>query len=104
MNKLEKEKMNETEFTEMLRAEGYEGPEDFAMKPNEVSSRHDHDVDTVLLILEGSIVIAKPSGDVTCNVGDTVSYPAGEFHSEKAGPNGVKLVYGWRDPVDLQNT
>jgi len=92
--------MNEVQFTEMLRAKEYEGPEDFTMEADEISSEHDHDVDTILLVVEGSIIIAKPSGDARCKVGDTVSYPAGELHSEMAGPTGVKLIYGWRVPVD----
>ncbi len=92
--------MNEKEFLELLRTEGYEGTEDFSMEPNEVDNEHAHDEDTIALVVEGSIVIEKSSGDVTCNVGDTVKYPAGEPHIEKAGPNGVKALVGWRDPVD----
>ena len=92
--------MTKTKFVKMLRTEGYEGPMDFSMGPNEVDSEHAHDEDTVALVVEGSITIEKLSGDVTCNVGDIVSYPAGEPHIEKAGPNGVKALVGWRDPAD----
>ena len=92
--------MNEKEFVEMLRTEGYEGPEDFSMGPNEVDTEHAHKEDTLALVVEGSIVIEKQSGDVACNVGDTVYYPAGELHTEKAGPNGVKAMVGWRGPVE----
>lgn len=96
--------MTKAEFIEKLRNEGFDGPEDFLMGPNEVDTEHAHETDTLGLVLEGSIVIEKASGDVTCNVGDTVYYPAGELHTEKAGPNGVKGLVGWRDPICQQNT
>ena len=92
--------MNEKEFVEMLRAEEFEGPENFLMEPNEIDPEHSHKEDTVGLIVEGSITIEKPSGNVTCNAGDTVYYPADERHTEKAGPNGVKALVGWREPVE----
>lgn len=91
--------MDESEFIEMLRLQGYEGPEIFSMGSNEYDTEHTHKEETIALIVEGSIVIEKPSGDVNCNVGDIVSYPAGEPHTEKAGPNGVKALCGWRDPI-----
>ena len=96
--------MNETEFLEKLRAEGFEGPEDFIMGPNEVDEEHAHDTNTIGLVVEGSIVIEKTSGDISCGVGDTVYYPAGELHSEKAGPNGVKALVGWREPIEKRST
>lgn len=96
--------MNEKEFVEKLRAEGFDGPEDFIMGPNEVDERHVHDTDTIGLVVAGSIVIEKTSGDVSCNVGDTVYYPAGELHAERAGPNGVKALVGWRNPIENRDT
>ena len=55
----------------MLRNEGFEGLEDFSMAPNEVDTEHTHEEDTTGLVVEG-FIIEKPSGNGTCNVGDTV--------------------------------
>ena len=90
--------MNEPEFRELLKNEGYDGPFDFAMEPNAADDEHVHDFDVVVVVVQGSLIIEKPSGDVTSNVGETVSYPAGEPHTEKAGPQGVKALVGRRSP------
>ena len=91
--------MTKEEFCEMLKRDGYDGPFDFSMGPNVVDEEHAHDEDIIGIVIEGTITIEKPSGDVTCGVGEIVSYPAGEPHVEKAGPEGVKALVGTRAPV-----
>jgi quercetin dioxygenase-like cupin family protein len=90
--------MNETEFRQMLTDEGYDGPFDFAIGPNGADTEHTHENDIIALCTEGTLIIEKPSGDVTCQVGDIVSYPAGEPHVEKAGPEGAKALVERRAP------
>jgi len=90
--------MNETEFREILKNEGYDGPFDFAMESNAADDKHVHDYDVLVMVVEGSLTIEKPSGDETGLVGDTIQYPAGEPHVEKAGSEGVKALVGRRAP------
>ena len=91
--------MNETEFREILMDKGYDGPFDFAMEANAADDEHVHDYDVLVMVVEGSLTIEMPSGDETGLVGDTIQYPAGEPHVEKAGPDGVKALVGRRVPA-----
>ncbi len=91
--------MDEAAFRKLLAEEGYDGPFEFAMDPNAADDQHVHDYDVVAMVVEGSITIETPSGDKTCYVGQTVGYPAGEPHVEKAGPHGVKALVGRRPPA-----
>jgi hypothetical protein len=49
--------------------------------------------------VEGSITIEQSTGDGTYVVGDTFGYPAGQRHIERSGPQGVKILYGKREPA-----
>jgi quercetin dioxygenase-like cupin family protein len=84
--------MDEATFGENLTREGYTKVTEFIKDPNWADTEHSHDFDVYVLVFEGELMIEKKSGDVTCQVGDTVRYPAGELHIEKAGPNGVKAL------------
>ena len=86
--------MNETEFRKMLTAWHYSKFEEFDMDPNEIDESHTHEFDGFALVLEGEITLGKESGNQTCRVGDIVKYPADEPHSEMAGPNGVRALFG----------
>ena len=88
--------MDEATFRKELAEKGYEPPAEFVMGPNGSDEEHVHDFDVYALVVEGELTIEKKSGDKTCEVGETVRYPAGESHVEKAGPDGVKALVGRR--------
>jgi len=92
--------MTEAEFLQKLKDEGYDGPFDFEMGPNGADTEHTHEKDIIAMVTEGQLTIEKPSGNVTCEVGEIVSYPAGEPHIEKAGPAGAKALVGRRTPAE----
>jgi len=91
--------MNETAFRELLVTEGYGGPTVFAMAADAAADAHVHDVDIIAMVVEGSITIAKPSGNITYGVGDTFGYAAGELHAENGSLQGVWALVGRRKPV-----
>ena len=86
--------MNETEYRKMLADWHYLQFLEFDMDPSEIVEAHSHEFDGFALVLEGEITLRKESGNQTCQVGDIVKYPANELHSAKAGPNGVKALFG----------
>jgi mannose-6-phosphate isomerase-like protein (cupin superfamily) len=88
--------MDEASFREALKHENFAEPVDFIKEPNWADTEHSHDFDVFAFVVEGELTIEKKSGDVVCQVGDTVRYPAGKLHTEKAGPNGVKALVGRR--------
>jgi uncharacterized cupin superfamily protein len=90
--------MNQAEFRKLLMNEGFEGPFEYVKGPDFVDEEHVHDFDVLAMVVEGTLTIEKPSGDQTCHVGETVSFPAGEPHVEKPGPDGVKALVGRRTP------
>ncbi len=91
--------MNETDFSQLLAAQGYAGPSIFTMAPTVSDTEHSHAVDIFALVVAGSITIEKSTGNGTFGVGDTFGYPAGQPHIEKSGPQGVKILYGKRQPA-----
>ncbi|MEO7760560.1 MAG: cupin [Casimicrobiaceae bacterium] len=91
--------MNEPEFSELLAVQGYAGPSVFTMAPNVADTEHSHGVDIFALVVEGSITIEKSTGNGTYGVGDIFDYPAGQPHAEISGPQGVKILYGKRQPA-----
>ena len=90
--------MTEAEFLSLLEEQDYDGPFDFSMGPNGADTEHTHENDIIALCTEGTLIIEKPSGNVTCQVGDIVTYPAGEPHVERVGPEGAKALVGRRAP------
>ena len=86
--------MNETDFRKMLTDWHYSQFEEFDMDPNEIEEAHSHDFDGFALVLEGEIRLEKESGNQTCRVGDIVKYPLHEHHTENAGPNGLRALFG----------
>lgn len=64
--------MNEAEFFDMLKEQGYDGPFDFSMEPTGAGSEHTHEKDIIAMCTEGTLIIEKSSGNVTCEVGDGV--------------------------------
>ena len=88
--------MKETEFRQRLEREGYEGPFDYQRGADFVDKEHVHDFDVLAMVVEGSMTIKKSSGDVTCQVGDTFSFAAGERHLEVPGASGVSALIGRR--------
>ena len=86
--------MDETEFRKLLTAWHYSDFAEFDMDPNEIEASHSHDFDGFALVLEGEITLEKESGNQTCRVGDIVKYPLHEHHTEKAGPKGLRALFG----------
>ena len=88
--------MNKAEFRKMVTDWHYSQFEEFSMEPNEIDESHPYDADPegFALVLEGEITLEKESGNQTCRVGDIVKYPLHERYSEKAGPKGVRALFG----------
>ena len=87
---------NDRFVTKALERENDAEPVDFIKEPNWADTEHSHDFDVYAFVVKGELTIEKKSGNVVCRAGDTVRYPAGELHTEKVGPNGVKALVGRR--------
>ncbi len=88
--------MDENAFRKKLAGEGYTETHEYSMEPNGFSDTHTHEWDACVLVLDGEFTLTTEADDGTCGVGDIRTLAAHEAHSEKAGPDGVRMLIGRR--------
>lgn len=91
--------MDEAAFRKRLADEGYATTKIFEMAPNEFNEMHVHPTDALALVLDGEITVVTDEYDRTCRPGDVNAVGAMVTHSEQAGPKGVRLLVGLREPA-----
>ena len=85
--------MNEEQFEQDARAQGYDDIRSVAFEPNSTKPPHQHDFSAFVLVLEGELEIGTNDNTRLYQPGETCTMAAGTMHSERAGANGaVALV------------
>lgn len=87
--------MTESEFEVALRRDGYE-PRRSEMAASQFNQEHAHGFDARVMVLEGEITITRGGESRTFRPGESCEVPAGERHTEQAGPEGVRYLAGRR--------
>jgi quercetin dioxygenase-like cupin family protein len=90
--------MNETQFRDQLREQGYSEPMLVTKDALANTTEHTHDFSASALVLEGEINVVTASGTTTCRAGDTFALASGTPHYERYGPDGARFLIGRRVP------
>jgi quercetin dioxygenase-like cupin family protein len=90
--------MNEEQFRQKLRDEGYTEPEVHEVEPESEKflKMHTHDQSTMSLVLSGEFTMITESGSRTYKQGDWCENPAGTLHTERIGPEGATALVAKR--------
>ena len=88
--------MEEQEFLETLRAEGYAEPVRVARAPNGRLDDHAHPFEAKALILKGEMRINAGGEIKIYRAGDVFHLRRDEPHRESYGPDGVEYLSGRR--------
>ena len=91
--------MDRASFEAKLTSEGYTLV-NVSMQPNAVNAEHVHPFDARLLVIEGTMIIARDDAPTrTYAAGETFEMPVGTKHSETAGTTGAVYIAGRRVPA-----
>ncbi|GIZ50091.1 cupin domain-containing protein [Noviherbaspirillum aridicola] len=88
--------MEQEQFVDMLKAEGYAGPVSVTREPGGMLDSHVHPFEAKALILDGEIRIGTGNGARTYRRGEIFHLQANEAHTESYGPQGVRYLVGRR--------
>lgn len=86
--------MNEQEFRQALRAEGFAEPVQVERDGTYRLDVHQHPFEAFALIEDGEIVLEVDGVRATYAAGQTFRLAAGTPHREFAGPRGVRYLSG----------
>jgi quercetin dioxygenase-like cupin family protein len=84
--------VNQNEWIEKLKAEGFEDVRVCPLPPLEGTPEHTHDEHTVHIILSGNLEISDSQGIHIYQTGDRVEFPAGTIHKAKSLELGEMIV------------
>ena len=87
--------MNEAEFEQALRQDGYQVVRR-DMEPGRVAPEHDHPWDTRGMVVAGEFTIGIAGDSTTYGKGQVFEVAAGVQHAERHGPDGGHLLVGRR--------
>ena len=88
--------MNEQDFREQLRAEGFEHTVLVEREPGGMLDTHRHPFEAKALVLQGGIEIDCAGESRNYGVGDVFHLPRDAEHVERYGPQGVRYLVGRR--------
>lgn len=86
--------MQEEQFLEALKKEGFESPVLVERQPNTALDVHAHPFEAKALILKGEISIKTSRGERIYAAGEIFHLLPNEPHSESFGPQGVRYLSG----------
>ena len=86
--------MNEREFEEQLKREGFSGIFVHRDSPGAFYPDHTHSGITAHIVLDGEITVTSEGQTNTFRTGDRFDVPAGEVHSAQIGPDGCLYMIG----------
>lgn len=89
--------MDEHQWIEKLKAEGWQNVQVCPNEANKTFEEHTHDQKTVHVILKGEIDLIEGEEVVTLKEGDYYEIPAGTTHVAKSGPEGVSFIVGFQE-------
>lgn len=86
--------MNEAQFRQQLKEQGYGDPTPLEYGPHKTSEMHTHDFSCFVLVLEGEFGLQTEQGVGRYRPGETFKLSAGTRHAELTGADGVKALLG----------
>lgn len=86
--------MNQHDFTEALRKDGFDTITTVSREANGALDVHVHPFEAKALVIDGSLQIDTGEIEHRYNVGDIFHLQANQPHSERYGPIGVTYVVG----------
>ncbi len=90
--------MNETEFRNFARKEGFREPEVRTQPPGRFFESHAHEDDLIVLVTDGSVTVDYGETQYTFEPGDMCEVKHGVPHTDAMGPDGASYVLAWRSP------
>ncbi len=87
-------KINEREFEDSLREEGFSSIFTHRDHPGAYYPDHTHTEVTAHIVLEGYITVTSGGSTVTYRAGDRFDIPANTIHSAKIGSGGCLYMIG----------
>ena len=90
--------MNETEFRNFARKEGFREPEVRTQPPGRFFESHAHEDDLIVLVTAGSVTVGYGETHYTFEPGDMCEVKHGIPHTDAMGPDGASYILAWRSP------
>ena len=88
--------MDENQWIEKLKNEGYTKIEKKTFPPNKDFGIHTHDEHTIQVILKGELIIDENGAKREMKEGERVEFSPGTSHSTKCGADGCEFIVGFR--------
>ena len=86
--------MNEIEFDEALRRDGYTDIQTKTLAPRPANTDHGHGYAVRGLVLDGVFIVSQKGQATAYRPGDVFSVAAGCEHTEEIGPEGARILVG----------
>lgn len=86
--------MNEAQFKEQLRQNGYADARVVEFEPHRGGEMHTHEFSAMLLVTSGELTLDYEGGPVTYRPGDWCEVVAGTSHCERTGAGGATALAG----------
>ena len=86
--------MNEIEFDETLRRDGYTDIQTKMLAARPPNMEHGHDYAVRGLVQEGTFIVSQNGVATTYRQGDIFSVASGCEHTEEIGPEGARVRVG----------
>lgn len=86
--------MNEEQFRQRLRENGYGEAQFKDFAPYTDSPMHCHDFSVMLLVVSGEFTLARPSAATIYGPGECCELEAGAEHAERTGSSGASVLLG----------
>ena len=90
--------MNEADFRQALKEQGYGEATPVELEPDFSNDMHTHDFSAFLLVQSGEFTLVTEEGSVTHGPGETCQLAAGRHHCERTGAQGVRFLLGRKQP------
>jgi quercetin dioxygenase-like cupin family protein len=86
--------MNEQDFEQQLKADGFQEIEHQKLDPRPGKGRHRHLFEIRGLVLSGTFVVRQTGEPVTYRAGEIFSVAHGELHDEWIEADGAQILVG----------
>lgn len=88
--------MNEEQFRQRAREQGYGDVQAKSYDPNKDGPLHTHEFSVMLLVVEGQFSLAFEDGTKSYLPGEVCELAANVMHAERAGSSGAKVLLAKR--------
>jgi quercetin dioxygenase-like cupin family protein len=86
--------MNEIEFAENLKADGYTEIETQNLEPRPAKGEHGHPFAIRGLVLAGTFIVTQDNQRTVYKPGQVFAVAPGQPHDESIGPEGARVLVG----------